>query len=100
MTNAQIILNNSIVLMKEGILKGSGIMTKDENGNVFELPETIHTFATWKALGYIVKKGQKCKARFQIWKYAGIKNEETEEETGRLFLKESYFFTREQVEAI
>ena len=107
MTNAQIIFNNSVKLMEEGILKGSGIMATvtDAEGNTkqIELPETIHTFAAWKSLGYIVKKGQKAKAAFTIWKYTESKSkndEEEEEASGKMFMKTAHFFTKDQVEKI
>lgn len=105
MTNAQIIFNNSVALMEEGILKGSGIMATvtDEDGNKkqIELPETIHTFAAWKSMGYIVRKGEKAKAAFTIWKYAESKKQNDEEEAeGRMFMKLAHFFTAEQVEKI
>ena len=105
MTNAQIILSNSIKLMEDGILKGSGILATvtDSEGNTkqIELPETIHTFAAWKSLGYIVKKGQKAKAAFTIWKYAESKKQNDEEEAeGRMFMKTAHFFTKDQVEKI
>ena len=104
MTNAQIIFNNSLKLMEEGILKGSGILATvtDDQGNTkqIELPETIHTFATWKSLGYIVKKGQKAKAAFTIWKYTESKANDEEEAEGRMFMKTAHFFTKDQVEKI
>lgn len=104
MTNAQIIFNQSITLMEEGILKGSGIMaTVEENGEKkqIELPETIHTYAAWKSIGYQVKKGQKAKAAFTIWKYAESKKQNDEEEAeGRMFMKLAHFFTADQVEKI
>ena len=67
MTNATIILNEACNLFEQGLLKGTGkyikMMYLDENGNEIEkeveLPEDIHTFAGWKALGYSVKKGRK-----------------------------------------
>lgn len=54
MTNAQIILNESIRLMNDGILKGSGQYAEIETDNgkmTIELPEPIHTFQGWKDLG-------------------------------------------------
>lgn len=104
MTNAQIILNNSISLMEQGILKGSGIFgtIEDENGNKteIELPEVIHTYAAWKSIGYQVKKGQKAKAAFTIWKYTESKKNDEEEAEGKMFMKLSHFFTKDQVEKI
>ena len=112
MTNAQIILQESIKLMKENKIKGTGefIVIEKEDGTKekMEMPEQIHTFATWKKLGYIVKKGEKAVAKFPIWKYTE-KQKPEEEITGNpiedapitnMFMKMSAFFTAEQVEKI
>ena len=103
-------MNESINLLEAGIIKGTGRMFKatvvDADGNetekLVEEPEAIHTYATWKQLGYQVKKGQKAKASFTIWKHvAGKKNEETGEESeSKMFMKKASFFTFEQVEKI
>ena len=53
MTNAQVIMNESINLLEAGIVKGTGRVLKamqiDADGNEFEIeveePETIHTYA-------------------------------------------------------
>ena len=106
MTNAQIILNESIKLMKDGVLAGSGIKATltaaDGTQEVIELPESIHTFAAWKAAGYSVKKGEQAIAKFAIWKYASDKqaDDENADESGHCFLKVSFFFKRAQVEKI
>ena len=107
MTNAMIIMNESIRLMEEGILKGSGefITVEDENGNkkTIELPEEIHTFNGWKALGFSVKKGEHSNIKFTIWKHSAKKVEKDdgeEEEQSRMFMKLSAFFTAAQVEPI
>jgi hypothetical protein len=63
-----IILNESIRLMNEGLLNGSGQYGKmidgDGNETTIELPEEIHTFNGWKQRGYQVKKGEHAKAQF------------------------------------
>ena len=110
MTNAQIIMNESIRLLEEGIIKGTGrfleMVCIDKDGNeekkMVEEPEPIHTYAAWKQLGYQVKKGQKAKASFTIWKFAeGKKEEESDEEPeSKMFMKKSHFFTFDQVEKI
>lgn len=111
MTNSAIILNESFRLMKEGILSGSGryVVLDGENGpEKVELPEDIHTFAAWKARGYIVRKGEHAVAAFLVWKYADRRRSDAEEgETdgerengGRCFLKKSFFFKSSQVEKI
>lgn len=110
MTNAQIIFDNQMILLNAGKISHTGrtikVMVNDEERNIPE-PEPIHTFSVWKAMGFIVKKGEKAVARFPIWKYtAWKKGNETAEEappddgTGHCFLKESCFFSLSQVERI
>ena len=121
MTNAQIILGEQIRLQEEGILKYTGRMIEavDMEGNEIEIPEIqpIHTYQAWKKLGYQVKKGEKCVAKFAVWKWLAKRQktddkkeevdlaDEVEGETlakfkGRCYLKVSAFFTDEQVEKI
>lgn len=110
MTNAQIIMNQSIELLEEGIIKGTGRMLEaviiDKDGNeekkMVEEPEAIHTYQVWKELGFQVKKGQKAKASFSIWKYVkGKKQEESDEEPeAKMFLTKAHFFTIDQTEPI
>lgn len=108
MTNKMIILLESINLMEEGILKGTGvktIITTNENGEEvekeIEIPEEIHTFAMWKQMGYRVKRGSHAIAQFPIWKYTKKKISEDEaQEKGFCFLKKASWFTREQVECM
>lgn len=112
MTNAMIILKESVKLMEAGVLKGSGIygdiITEDGTKKRIELPEEIHTFAAWKEMGYAVKKGEKSKIKINIWKYTQ-KEKPAEELTGNpledapitnMFMKTAAFFTPEQVERI
>lgn len=107
MTNAMIILGESIRLMKEGILEGTGeILTfkyYDGHTEQVEVPEPIHTYQVWKALGYQVRKGEKAIAKFMIWKYTEKKAKEgnTEAEEGdtvknNMFMKMSAFFKASQ----
>lgn len=111
MTNAMIILNESIRLMQEGVLKGSGeiLTVKYDDGHTedFEVPEPIHTYQAWKAMGYQVRKGEKAVAKFTIWKYAEHKEDiaaddiATEDKPmGKMFMKMSAFFKMSQVERI
>ena len=118
MTNAQIILNESIRLMEEGVLKGSGQFgeIETENGKVqVELPEAIHTFQGWKDLGYSVKKGEKSSIKFPIWKHTTkmLKTDTDNAELNKMnqaindqggevnmFMKMSSWFTFAQVEPI
>lgn len=107
MTNAEIIDRTKTELMQQGILKGSGkfITTKNAEGVEIkiELPQEIHTFSAWKELGYSVKKGEKSKIKFPIWKCAvkkGKNDKGEDEEKSSMFMKVSAFFTAEQVEKI
>lgn len=119
MTNEMIILNESVRLMEEGVLKGTGqfVEIENEDGTTrrLEMPEPIHTFQKWKELGYAVKKGEKSNIKFPIWKRT-VKmldtntgneendkmNEEINEQGGQtnMFMKLSSFFTFAQVEKI
>lgn len=113
MTNAQIIFNQSIALMEQGIISGTGetMIGVDSKGNPvsFEMPEPIHTYKTWQSLGYQVRKGEKAIAKFAIWKFiGGGKSEKAESEedatetvtTGKkpMIMKVSAFFKASQVE--
>lgn len=109
LTNSQIILQNSLQLMEQGILKGSGEMAVQElpDGTKIEieLPEIIHTYNGWKERGYQVKRGQKAKATFTIWRYIGKKVQDEEsgelaEIDGKCIPKKSSWFTFDQVEKI
>lgn len=103
MTNEDIIFAASQQLAKDGVIAYTGRVFEsvDAAGNKIQVKETepIHTFATWKHLGFNVQKGQKAVARFSIWKYTGKIDEETGEEHSRMFMKNSAFFSLSQVEA-
>lgn len=112
MTNERIIFNESMRLMEEGTLKGTGefVTVEFEDGTTatVEMPEEIHTFNGWKKRGYSVKKGEKSKIKITIWKYTE-KQKPQEEKTGNpiedapvvnMFMKTSAFFTFDQVEPI
>lgn len=112
MTNSEIILRESLELMKTGILKPTGRVFVQElpDGQKVELPEPepIHTYNGWKDLGYQVKKGEHAKATFHIWKYSGKKGEEAkseeangeEESGGKCWMRKAFWFTFDQVEKV
>ena len=117
MTNAEIIFNTSVKLMQDGIIKGSGKFATLESGELLELPESIHTYAAWQTVGRQVKRGEKCKARFCIWKAGktgkskakpgeASGNDENDDQkqavnaSVRMFMKEAFFFTFDQTEPI
>lgn len=96
MTNEAIISRMSENLVNAGVLK-----TVEVGGEL--IPEPIHTFAGWKALGFSVKKGERSEIKFPIWKHTSKtkKNEEGEEEKSEnLFMTTAAFFTAAQVERI
>ena len=105
-TNVQIIFNESLKLVQQGILKTTGrtIVLEMQDGSKKELPEPepIHTYNGWKELGYQVKKGEHAKATFPIWKYSGQKDEEGNriKDGGYCFQKKAFWFTFDQVEKV
>lgn len=118
MTNEQIIMEQSFNLMEQGVLKGSGefaTLTINGEEKQVELPEAIHTFAGWKALGYAVKKGEKSSIKFPIWKHSRkmLKTDTGNAETDKMnelvnaqggktsmYMVTAAFFTAAQVEPI
>ncbi len=115
MTNGQIIFSESMRLMNDGIIGTTGrkltLITIDEDGTekkeIIDEPEEIHTFAEWKALGFMVQKGQKAIAKFTIWNYTSkpskkaIKEAEEKGEevnfTAHYYMKDASFFAASQV---
>ena len=111
MTNAMIIFVESQKLAEAGKIKYTGRTFKGTNvlGEEVEIKETeaIHTFATWKSMGYKVKKGQHAVASFPIWKHVAKKDtieledgSEKDVDKSKMFMKVAAFFTAEQVEEI
>ena len=104
-TNSMIILLESVKLMEQGILGGTGemIVYEDGNGNKkqVEMPEPIHTYQKWKELGYQVRRGEKAIAKFPIWKYSESKRKDDDEQEkahAKMFMKVSAFFKLSQVD--
>lgn len=67
------------------------------------MPEPIHTYQHWQALGYQVRKGEKAVASFPIWEHVNSKAELSENETdiiGKMIMKKSFFFSLSQVDKI
>lgn len=108
MTNNMIIFWESVRLMEEGKLDGTGEFVKVENANgeevELEIPEAIHTFNGWKERGFVVRKGEKSDIRITIWKQGKgkkkVEDGEDEQPKSRLFMKTSAFFKRSQVEKL
>ena len=113
MKNEQIIFNTALKLMNENKIGTTGrtitfVNEKNEKITVPE-PEPIHTFATWKAIGFSVKKGQHAIAKINIWKYCQRtgsmevttddgNTETVETDNSKMIMKEAFFFSLSQVE--
>ncbi len=107
MTNSAIILEHKLLLYKEGKLKGTGRMLcyTDNEGMEHEMPEIedIHTYARWKELGFVVRRGEKAIAKFPIWKYTSrtIETDDGDEkENASMWMKNSAFFSASQVDPL
>ncbi len=95
MTNLEIIASEAIL---------NNLYTKEEVESImsegYVLP--IHTFAVWKSMGYVVKKGEHAKLVTKLWKMPTKKeiDEDTDEVNNKqhMYLVKSYLFTEDQVE--
>ena len=95
MTNLEIIASEAIL---------NNLYTKEEVESImsegYVLP--IHTFAVWKSMGYVVKKGEHAKIVTKLWKMTNKKevDEDTDEVKNKqhMYLVKSYLFTKDQVE--
>lgn len=91
MNNAQIIFNESIELMKNGIIGTTGrqiTIEYEKNGEkvkeTINEPEPIHTYKEWQKAGFQVQKGQKAIAKFTIWMYTDKTKKLTKEEADNI----------------
>ncbi len=106
MTNEMIILQQAQRLAESGKIGYTGrtLTLETTDGDTIELRETepIHTFARWKAMGYMVRKGEKAIAKFTIWKHVHKKKKADDEEApeSKMFLKQAAFFSMAQVEQV
>ena len=107
MTNAQIVFNAQIELVKAGKIgtTGNTLTVELPDGTVQEMPEpeAIHTYNAWQRLGYQVKRGEKAVCDLHIWKYAVKKNPDAaivEDEESKMYFTKAYFFSASQVEKI
>ncbi len=110
MKNDQIILNNAIQLMENGIIGTTGktieIENEDGTKRTIPEPEPIHTFAAWRSAGFTVRQHEHAVAKFPIWKCKATepnkypKAGKGESIAGKMFLAEAFFFSQSQVEPI
>lgn len=115
MTNAQIIFNESLELMKNGIIGTTGrqiTIEYEKDGEMIKErinePEEIHTYKEWQTLGKQVQKGQKAIAKFTIWMFtdkpskaalaaAAAAGKEEADADPHYYMKEAAFFSASQV---
>ena len=107
MTNAQIIGNAQDALLKAGMIKATGRVLRAIDGAGNEIlvheAEPIHTYQTWKELGFQVQRGEKAVCKLHIWKHTTRKaktedGSEGEGETeSRTFMTSAAFFAMHQV---
>lgn len=112
MTNAEIIMRESIALMEQGILAGVDGVFVDENGDdvAMKVPEEIHTFDQWKKMGRIVKKGEHGIAKFAIWSPTKQtqkilddndgKLDKDKKKDARMYMRMASWFTKAQTQTI
>ena len=70
--------------------------------NNIPLETELYTYATWRSMGYIVKKGERSYHKISLWKHREktVIKDGQEIKSGYCFGKMCYLFTREQVEEI
>jgi Antirestriction protein len=104
MTNEQIVFEERMKLMNDGIIGTTGkTLTIEKEGKKCKVdePEVIHTYKAWQSLGYQVRRGQKATATFMIWKHTVKKaKEEKDVDMEKMFKTKAFFFTANQVEQI
>lgn len=109
MTNTEIIMQNRVFLMEQGVIKGiegTRLLWKDEEGErEIQMPEEIKTFDAWKKEGLIVQKGEHAVAKFKIWMprkgKAKVEDEEQEKDAPKgFYMKTAFFFSEGQVKPI
>lgn len=108
MRNEEIIFKESLKLMQSGKIGSTGrkMIFTNADGEKMEVlePESIHTYAGWKAHGRQVKRGEKSIATIVIWKQVKKKKKGEEEnkteETEVMFLTKAFFFRECQTEEI
>lgn len=96
MTNLQIIASEAIA---------NNIYTEQEVEKIiaagYRLP--IHTFAEWKRMGYIVRKGEHATITTRLWKFTNKKQDAADDADGNqepdhYYLAKAFLFTKDQVE--
>ena len=101
-------MTNQEIIFKEAVLaklytEEEALAIIAEHGSL-----SLHTYATWKSLGYQVKKGEHAIITTKLWKKKRNDGtdrdpdsyfEDSDNET-TMYLVKSFLFSRDQVEAI
>lgn len=106
MTNAQIVSNAQDALLRAGKIKLTGRVLRavDGAGNEINVPEAepIHTYQTWKELGFQVQRGEKAVCKLHIWKHTTRKAKTEDGKEGEtvshMFMTSAAFFAMHQVQ--
>ena len=78
------------------------IITQYKQAHGLPIDYPLNTWATWKAMGYMVKRGEKCKHRVIMWKHTTktVEQEGQERTVGKCFHKTMNLFEMSQVERV
>lgn len=96
MKNEEIILEERIRLMKEGLIKGTGrkIINPLDKYEMIEEPEEINTKGAWAKRNLKIKEGEEPKTKIKIWKPYNKGNAKG------VIKVEAEFYIKEQTEEI
>lgn len=108
MTNVQIIGNAQEQLLRAGKIRATGRVLRavDGDGNEITVPEAepIHTYQTWKEMGFQVQKGEKAVCKLHIWKHTTRKAKTEDgsegEAVSQMFMTSAAFFAMHQVKPV
>lgn len=105
-------MTNSEIIISE--IKGHELMTDEQIVEFIKehafLP--LNTYAEWKRLGYVVKRGEHATITSKLWRFTDRKSKkaesqktamdkaEDEQESGRYYLAKAFLFTSEQVQKL
>lgn len=91
-------MSNLEIIIKDAI--ASHIFTEDQiEGYLSEGSLPLRTFKSWRAAGYIVRKGEQAALKTRLWQPCNKKkaDEDNDEKSGSYVLVPAYLFTSEQV---
>lgn len=104
-------MTNSEIIISE--IKGHELMTDEQIVEFIKehafLP--LNTYAEWKRLGYVVKRGEHATITSKLWRFTDKKKKGTwpkteldksaeKQDNGRYYLAKAFLFTSEQVQKL